>query len=569
MARLVIDPVTRIEGHLRVEVTVDGGVVTEAYSSSTMWRGIETILAGRDPRDAWLFAQRICGVCTTVHALASVRAVEDAVGAVPPLNARLLRQLIAASQFVHDHVIHFYHLHALDWVDPTSALKADPGRTAVLAQSISDYPRSTKALFTAVRDRLEKFLASGNIGPFTNGYWGHPAYRLDPEVNLLAFSHYLDALEFQRDYVRIHALLGGKNPHPQTYLVGGMASPLDLNSQAAINDNTFQELAQLVQRGIEFVEQVYLPDLYAIAAAYPEWTRYGKGLGSYLAFGDYTLSAPEKGNPPAGGLFPGGVLVDGEYGPFEPDKVSESAFHSWYRHDDAKPSLPPWQGDTTPDYTGPQPPFDQLDVAGKYTWLKAPRYDGRAMEVGPLARMLVGHAAGDERITPAVDAALQRLGVPASALMSTLGRVLARGLETQLMANYSLELVNRLRDNVAGGDLTIADNTKWDPRSWPGGRSLGVGFHEAPRGALSHWVVIEDQRIRNYQAVVPSTWNAGPRDENGNPGPYEAALVGTPVVDPDRPLEILRTLHSFDPCMACAAHVYDGDGQIVTKVLVQ
>ncbi|MBE1494038.1 hydrogenase large subunit [Amycolatopsis lexingtonensis] len=569
MARLVIDPVTRIEGHLRVEVTVDGGVVRDAYSSSTMWRGIETILAGRDPRDAWLFAQRICGVCTTVHALASVRAVEDAVGAVPPLNARLLRQLIAAAQFLHDHVVHFYHLHALDWIDPVAALRADPAKTASVAQSLSDYPRATTALFASVRDRLKGFLASGNIGPFTNGYWGHPAYRLPPEVDLLAFSHYLDALEFQRDYVRIHALLGGKNPHPQTYLVGGMASPVDPDSQDAINDNTLQQLAQLVQRGVDFVEQVYLPDLYAIAAAYPEWTTYGRGIGSYLVFGDYTLSAPGKGQPPRGGLFPGGVLVDGKPGPFERDKVSESAFHSWYRYDDAKASLPPWQGTTTPDYTGPQPPFDQLDVEGKYSWLKAPRYDGRAMEVGPLARMLVGYTAGDARIKPLVQGALDRLKLPASALMSTLGRVLARGLETQLMARYSLELVNRLRDNIAGGDLTIADNAKWDPASWPGGKSFGVGFHEAPRGSLSHWVVIEDGRIRNYQAVVPSTWNASPRDATGNPGPYEASLVGTPVADPARPLEILRTLHSFDPCMACAAHVYDADGEAVAKVLVQ
>jgi len=574
MARLVIDPVTRIEGHLRVEVQVAGGQVTEAYSSSTMWRGIETIVQGRDPRDAWLFAQRICGVCATVHALASVRAVEDAIGAVPPLNARLLRQLIAAAQYVHDHVVHFYHLQALDWVDPTAALQASPARTASIAQSISAYPRSTAGLFASVQARLKAFLASGNIGPFTNGYWGHPAYRLSPELNLLAFSHYLDALDFQRDYIRVHALLGGKNPHPQTYLVGGMASPVDLNSQDAINDNTFAELALLLQSGLDFVRQVFLPDLYAIAAGYPEWATFGSGLTSYMVFGDYSQSPPRKGEPPADGLFPGGVIRAGTLTvePFHPAGVAESVAHSWYRYDGAgggQAALPPWEGETTPDYTGPEPPFAQLDVAGKYSWLKAPRYQGAAVEVGPLARMLVGYARNDARIHPLVGGALGHLKLPPSALMSTLGRVLARGLETQLMAQYSLDLLNLLRGNVASGDLAIADNTKWAPSSWPAGQARGVGFHEAPRGSLSHWVVIENQQIRNYQAVVPSTWNASPRDEKGNPGAYEAALVGTPVADPRRPLEILRTLHSFDPCMACAAHVYDADGQDIVQVRVQ
>jgi len=571
MPRLVIDPVTRIEGHLRIEAQVDGGTVTQAYSSATMWRGIETILRGRDPRDAWLFAQRICGVCTTVHALASVRAVEDAIGAVPPLNARLLRDLIAASQYVHDHVVHFYHLQALDWVDPTAAIKADPAKTASIAQSLSDYPRSTTKHFAAVQDRFKAFLASGNIGPFTNGYWGHPAYRLSPEVDLLAVSHYLDALDFQRDYARIHALLGGKNPHPQTYLVGGMASPIDPSSQDAINDNTLQELAQLLQRGKDFVDTVFLPDLYAIGQAYADWTGFGKGLGAYLVFGDYTQSAPRKGRPAQDGLFPGGVIRSGglTVEPFDPAKVTESVAHSWFRYTDGSTALPPWQGQTDPDYTGPEPPFDHLDVAQKYSWLKAPRYDGIAVEVGPLARMLVGYAGGDARIRPLVQGALDRLKLPPAALMSTLGRVVARGLETELMAQYSLDLLDRLRSNVAGGDLAIADNRLWSPSTWPAGTAMGVGFHEAPRGSLSHWVSIDDGRISNYQAVVPTTWNASPRDAQGNPGAYEAALVGTPVADPQRPLEILRTLHSFDPCMACAAHLYDADGRDLIEVRVQ
>jgi len=577
MARLVIDPVTRIEGHLRVEVQVDGSRVTEAYSSCTMWRGIETIVQGRDARDAWLFAQRICGVCTTVHALASVRAVEDAIGAVPPLNARLLRLIIAAAQYVQDHVVHFYHLQALDWVDPTSALKADPAKTATLAQSISDYPRSTATLFASVQHRLKAFLASGNVGPFTNGYWGHSAYRLSPELNLLAISHYLDALDFQREYARVKALIGGKDPHPQTYVVGGMASPIDLNSQDAINDNTMQELSQLLQSGQNFVQQVYLPDLYAIAAGYPEWTKYGGGLTSYMAFGDYSTSPPRHRHPPSDGLFPGGVIRAGSLAvqPFDPAGVAEEVAHSWYHYNGAAngggagAALPPWQGETMPDYTGPEPPFDQLDVAGKYSWLKAPRYEGTAVEVGPLARMLVGYASGDPRIKPLVQGALNKLKAQPPALMSTLGRVLARGLETQLVAQYSTELLGQLRSNVAGGDLAIADTSKWQPSSWPAGPSRGVGFHEGPRGTLSHWVVVENGHIRNYQAIAPTTWNASPRDARGKPGAYEAALIGTPVADPKRPLEILRTLHSFDPCMACAAHIYDADGRDIIKVRVQ
>ncbi|MCK2216953.1 nickel-dependent hydrogenase large subunit [Actinomadura sp. ATCC 31491] len=570
--RIVVDPVTRIEGHLRLEVRLDGGQVAEAWSSATMWRGLETILEGRDPRDAWLFAQRICGVCTTVHALASVRAVEDALGLVPPPNARTLRDLIAAAQAVHDHVVHFYHLHALDWVDVTAALKADPGATARLAQSLSAHPRSTKAVFAGVRDRFAAFVRSGRLGPFTGGYWGHPAYRLPPEADLLALSHYLDALDFQRDYARVHALLGGKNPHPQTYLVGGMAVPIDPASQAAINDDTLQEVRGLLLKGRDFVRQVYLPDLFAIAAAYPEWGRIGRGLGTYLAFGDYSAAPPRTGRPPAGGLFPGGLVRDGDLSraePFDPARIAEYVTHSWFAYDkgDAEP-LAPWSGETRPAYTGPAPPYEHLDVERKYSWLKSPRYGDLAVEVGPLARIAVGYAAGDGGVRSATDAALTRLHAGRDVLFSTLGRMLARGLETGLLADHALDLLDRLTSAVAAGDLRVHDGSRWDPATWPAS-ARGVGFHEAPRGGLSHWVVIENRRIARYQAVVPSTWNAGPRDAAGRPGAYEAALAGTPVADPRRPLEILRTVHSFDPCMACAAHVLDADGRPVVEVRVQ
>lgn len=572
MSRIVVDPITRIEGHLRIEAQVDGGRVADAWSSATMWRGLETIINGRDPREAWLFAQRICGVCTTVHALASVRAVEDALGIVPPPNARILRDIIAATQAIHDHVVHFYHLHALDWVDVTSALKADPAKTAKVAQSLSDHPRSSEAVFTGVRDRLASFVKGGRLGPFTGGYWGHPAYKLTPEVNLLAVSHYLDALDFQRDYVRVHALLGGKNPHPQTYLVGGMAVPIDLNSQAAINDDTLAEVRQLLVKGQDFVRQAYVPDLMAIAGAYPEWGEIGRGPGNYLSFGDFTASPPRTGEPPSDGLFPRGLVRDNDLSrieDFDPGKIAEYITHSWFTQDDGDDKgLAPWEGQSEPHFTGPEPPFEHLDVEHKYSWAKAPRYGDLSVEVGPLARLAVAYARGDKKIRSAVQGALKKLGAGPDVLFSTLGRTLARGLESEILADHSLDLLDQLQHNIASGDLRIHDDSRWDPKTWPES-AKGVGFHEAPRGGLSHWVVIENQKITKYQAVVPSTWNSGPRDAAGKRGAYEAALVGTPVADPNRPLEILRTVHSFDPCMACAAHVLDADGNPVVEVRVQ
>ena len=572
MSRIVIDPITRIEGHLRIEAQVDGGKVTTAWASSTMWRGLESILVGRDPRDAWYFAQRICGVCTTVHALASVRAVEDALGITPPPNARLLRDLIAASQYVHDHVVHFYHLHALDWVDITSALTADPRRAAAAAADLSEYPGNSVARFDAVRDQLQRFVAGGRLGPFASGYWGHPAYRLSPEVNLIAVSHYLDALDFQRDYNRLHAILGGKNPHPQPYAVGGMAVPVDPASAAALNDNSLAQARQLLQKGLDFVNQVYLPDLHAIAGAYPEWTTIGRGLGNYLSFGDFSGEPQPQGRPDPGGLLPGGVIRGFDLSKVEgvdPSRIAEYVARSWYHYDKGdNVGLAPYDGQTQPNYTGPQPPYENLDTDARYSWLKAPRYDGLAFEVGPLARVLIGYAKGDVRFRKPVQDSLTRLGLGPQALFSTLGRTLARGLETGVLARQSLTMLDRLQANIAGGDLRIHDNHRWDPTTWPR-RARGVGFHEAPRGGLSHWIVIEDQKIKNYQAVVPTTWNASPRDAAGNPGGYEAALVGTPLADPKRPLEILRTLHSFDPCMACAAHVLDADGQQIVEVRIQ
>jgi len=556
MTRVVVDPITRIEGHLRIEAEVDGGGVTDAWSSSTMFRGIELILRGRDPRDAWVFTQRICGVCTTVHAIASIRAVENAIGANAPPNARILRNLIIASQAVQDHVVHFYHLHALDWVDVVSALSADPKKTSSLAQSISDWPLSGPAYFSGVRDRLKSFVNRGQLGPFANAYWGHPAYRLPPEANLMAVAHYLEALDWQRDFIRIHAILGGKNPHLQSFLVGGMATPVDPDSQNALNAGTIAALKELIAKGRDFVTRVYIPDLVAIGGFYKDWTEHGAGVGNYLAYGEYPEG--DYGEPRL--FLPRGVIHARDLAHVErmdPEKISEQVKHSWYTYaggDDK--GLHPFKGETSPEYTGPTPPYERLNTDEKYSWLKSPRYDGQPMEVGPLARMLVAYGSGHARVKELVDKVLKTLGVGPAALFSTLGRMAARGIETQVLVEKMDDWVNALADNMARRDLRIHDNSRWDPATWPKECS-GAGFHEAPRGALGHWVHIRDGYIANYQCIVPSTWNAGPRDASGNRGPYEAALVGTPVAKPDQPLEILRTVHSFDPCMACGVHVVD------------
>ena len=568
MTRIAIDPITRIEGHLRIEVEVQDGRVTDAWSSGTMFRGIELILRRRDPRDAWVFAQRICGVCTTVHALASVRAVENALGITIPDNARLIRHLIAGAQLVQDHVIHFYHLHALDWVDVTLALKADPGATATLAQSISPWPKSSKTYFKGVQDRLQAFANSGQLGLFANGYWGHPAYKLPPEANLLGVAHYLEALDWQRDFIRIHAVLGGKNPHPQSYLVGGMATALNLDNEATVNADRLSLITQLLQRGQDFVSQVYLPDVLAIASFYKDWAGYGSGLGNYMAYGDYPSDVQ---NRPETFFFPRGLILGQDLTSVQDvdqHQVAEYVTHSWYHYDEGdSTSLHPWKGETNPNYTGPQPPFELVSDHDKYSWLKAPRYADHAVEVGPLARMLIAYAKGKPDVQQLVNGALGQLGVGPAALFSTLGRVAARAVEAQVMINQLPTWLAQLEENMGRGDLRIQDTAHWDPSTWPDD-GLGWGFHEAPRGSLGHWVHVKDGAIANYQAVVPSTWNAGPRDAHGQRGAYEAALIGTPVVNPEQPVEILRTVHSFDPCLACAVHVVDPKGREYANVRV-
>jgi len=561
--RLVVDPITRIEGHLRIEAQMQGNKISEAFSSGTMVRGIEIILRGRDPRDAWAFAQRICGVCTLVHGIASVRAVESALNYPIPANAQLIRNLMIAAQYVHDHVMHFYHLHALDWVDIVSALDADPKATSDLASSISNYPRSSPGYFSDVKKKLKTFVEQGQLGIFANGYWGHSAYKLPPEANLMAVAHYLDALEWQRDVVQLHTIFGGKNPHPN-FLVGGVASPLDPNSDGAINMEKLAKISDVITKMEDFVNLAYLPDTLAIAGYYKDWGAIGEGVGNFMTFGDF----PTKGmDDPSSFLVPRGIILDRDLSKIheldleEENQIQEFVDHSWYDYEGgAGTGLHPYKGETTLNYTGPKPPYDQLNIDGKYSWLKSPRWRGKAMEVGPLSRMLMLYASGNEHAKELVDSTLKTLDVPVTALFSTLGRTAARTLETKIYLDFMRGWYNQLIANIKAGDLKTHNETLWDPKTWPS-KAQGAGYMEAPRGALGHWIVIEDQKIANYQAVVPTTWNAGPRDNNGAAGPYEAALKGHELANPEQPLEILRTIHSFDPCIACAVHMVGEDGE--------
>jgi hydrogenase large subunit len=575
---VVVDPVTRIEGHLRIEAQFDGTVITEAMSSGTMVRGIEIILRDRDPRDAWAFAQRICGVCTLVHGIASVRAVESALDYPIPLNAQLIRNLMIVTQFACDHVMHFYHLHALDWVDVISALKADPKATSAFAQSVSGYARSSPGLFSDVQKRIRGLVESGQLGIFANGYWGHPGYQLPPEANLMAMSHYLDALGWQREIVQLQTIFGGKNPHPNV-LVGGAPAAISVHSGAgtattAVNEVGLQKVTQIIGRMRDFIDQVYLPDVLAIGSFYKEWFAegYGEGAGNFMTYGDFPNAASQD---PATFLVPRGAILGRDLSHIhEVDlraegDIQEFIAHSWYDYAGGKNSgLHPYQGETRLNYSGPAPPYEHLDGSASYSWIKSPRWKGHAMEMGPLARVLMMYANGHEPTVELTDKSLAQLGLPIGALFSTMGRNAARALECKILTDAMPAWQAALIANIEGGDVRTFNESRWDPSSWPR-HAQGVGYLEAPRGSLAHWLVIDDGRISNYQAVVPTTWNAGPRDAAGVPGPYEAALKGIRLHDPKQPLEILRTVHSFDPCLSCAVHVLDPHGEELIRIKVQ
>ncbi len=567
MARITVDPITRIEGHLRVDVEVNGGKITNAWSSAQMFRGLETIMQGRDPRDAWLFAQRFCGVCTTTHAIASVRAVEDALNMEIPLNAQYIRNMITAVHCVQDHIVHFYHLSALDWVDIVSALNADPAKAEKIAESYSTWAGNDRFAFAAAKDRLADFVKRGKLGIFGTGYWGHPAMKLPPEVNLIAFTHYLKALDYQRMASQYVAVLGGKDPHLQNMLPGGVATAINLNNTATLNMERIALLQTLTRELNTFVNEVYLPDVIAIASFYPEWFSYGAGHKNYLAIPEFPLDSANTKFSDIGGIITNGDLTNfREIKSWKDEElragVTESTAGAWYGN--SKSSLHPYVGESTPKYS-------DFDPDGAYSWCKAPRFNGKPYEVGPLAQILCAYAAGDKKVTSRVNAALSKANamagakLDANALFSTLGRHLARAIRATIMIDNAQQNLDLFVANLASGD----DKYATPITEFPAGEQRGVGFLEAPRGMLSHWLVINNGKIGRYQGVVPSTWNASPKDENGVKGPYEVSLMGNPVAIDNQPLEIIRTIHSFDPCIACAVHTVDPEGKEIVKVTVE
>lgn len=554
MARLVIDPITRIEGHLRIEVEIENGRVKDAYSSGTLFRGFEIFMRNRDPRDAWYITQRACGVCTSVHALASVNCLDDAFQVQIPENARIIRNLLMAAQYLHDHPVHFYHLHALDWVDVVSALRADPGRTAAFAANHNNSPRDSVNNFKEVQNRIKKFVGSGQLGPFANGYWGHPAYRLPPEANLMAVSHYLDALQLQRKAAQLHAIFGGKNPHIQSTVPGGVTV------SAILDVEHIKKYKFLAKEILAFVNNVYIPDVLAVAPAYLDWAGYGAGHGNYLAYG---MMPQDSKKHTKNKTFPEGVIWKQNIGAVEDldfGKINEHLKHSWYK--DGKPEHPK-TGKTEPEYTGLND-FKGIDITKnkKYSWLKSPRYQDQVMEVGPLARVLVAYGRGNKEVQDLVNGTLKKLGVGAKALFSTLGRTAARALETSFVGGQIDGWIDELLGNLGKGDAATYREYEVPDKGF------GYGTTEAPRGALGHWIEIEGGKIKNYQLVVPTTWNGSPRDDHGVRGPYEESLIGTPVADAARPVEILRTIHSFDPCIACSVHVIDPGSNEIRKFKV-
>ncbi len=562
--RITIDPITRIEGHLRIDVEVENGKVSKSWASGQMWRGVEKILLGRDPRDAWAITQRICGVCTTVHAITSVRSVENALNLEVPLNAQYIRNMIMTAHALHDHIVHFYHLSALDWVDVTSALKADPAKTAQLADTLSNWEGNSRAAFANVQERLKTFVGSGQLGVFANGYWGHPAMKLTPEVNLLAVAHYLQALEIQRYANKIVSTLGSKSPHVQNMAVGGVSNPIATDSQSVLSIERLLLVKECIDKLGDFIRNCYLVDVSAIGAFYSDWTKIGEGITDYLSIPDVPTDTKHSQFMMPGGYIKGGDLatykpISSPNDPYFREGVSESVKHSWYEYE--KPgSLHPWKGETTPHYV-------DFQDEGKYSWIKSPTFYGKPAQVGPLANVLCGVAAGHQPtityLNRVVETCSQLAGtkIPLTALHSTIGRHAARAVRAAVVHEALQANWQALMENIARGDTKT-----WNKPVFPKGEIMGVGAHEAPRGVLSHWSVIKDGKISNYQCVVPTTWNAAPRNEDDVIGPYEASLLDTPVADPERPLEVLRTVHSFDPCLACAVHLTDTEHKTVVQV---
>ncbi len=556
MARITVDPITRIEGHLRIDVEVSGTKVTNAWSSGQAFRGIETIMRGKDPRSAWAMTQRFCGVCTTTHALCSIRTVEDAYNVEVPVNAQMMRNLVMTMQCLQDYIVHFYHLTALDWVDIVSALKADPNKAGMIAQSLSNWSSNSVNEMKNAQDKLKAFVGTGNLGIYSSGYWGHPDMRLTPEVNLIGFAHYLQALEYQRKIAQAVAIIGSKNPHIQNLCVGGVSTAIDMNSQAALNMERIAWIRQLLDEVAAFVREVYIPDVIAIGGAYKEWFSLGSCVNNYIAAPDVPMDSKATKF-----LVQGGIIIDGKFREVTSWKdeelrkgITESSFHSWYKEDGP---LHPFDGAQTPNYTG-------FEDNGKYSWAKSPRFNGLVMQTGPVSAVLASYMSGNESVKKYVDMVTSKLGLTLNHLNSTMGRNAARAIRALVMVDSAYTCLETFLDNYAKGDHEYVNNVET-----PMGECYGVGFNEAPRGMLSHWIKIQDKVISNYSAVVPSTWDAGPRDEKGVQGPYEQALMTSRVLEPEKPLEVLRTIHSFDPCIACAIHTVDPNGKEIVNVKVR
>lgn len=621
MAHVVVDPITRIEGHLRVEVEVnEQGKVSDAISSGTAWRGLELIMKDRDPRDAWAYIQRICGVCTTAHALASVRAVEDALGISIPKNANYIRNIMAATLTVQDHIVHFYHLHALDWVSPVEALSANPAKTAELQTALvnnyrlpfrvpdevtteaypHDFPAATAQYFAAIQAKVKGIVDSGQLGIFAANWWDHPDYKvLPPEVHLLAVAHYLEMLDKQREIVTPHVIFGGKNPHPH-YVVGGMPCAISLtDGNAPVNTARLAIVDRAINFARSLVNNYYLPDLIAIGNIYVRAGKVdGGGLSKtrVLAFGDYPLEG-YKGTSNGGGYFEnllvrsngvvedfGKGLANAKFYELKAEDlqgdIAEGVQHAWYEYPDAD-DRHPWEGITEQKYTGPKTgtptAWQTLDEGGKYSWLKTPKWKGKLCEVGPLAHYIIIYTKAQKKLLPnptwaekmmldQIAAVTKVLGVPAETWMPTMvGRTACRALDAQLAAEINKFFFDKLITNIKLGDTSTMNNEKWYPDTWPK-ECHGVGLYEAPRGGLSHWVVIKDGKVDNYQCVVPTTWNACPRDDKAGHGAFELAMMDTRVADSNKPLEIARVVRSFDPCMACATHMYNAKGEEISVV---
>ncbi|MCW8954235.1 MAG: nickel-dependent hydrogenase large subunit [Sulfurimonas sp.] len=549
--KIVIDPITRIEGHLRAEVEVDeDGVVKEAYVSGQLFRGIETILKNRDPRDAGLMAGRICGVCTNSHFRGAITCVEDAYSIEVPKNAEIIRDLVSMALFIQDHVVHFYHLHSLDFVDVTSALTADAKLTSKEAHKYSDRPfRNSHAHYKQVIAKLQNFVKAGKLGPFSNGYWGHSDYKLTPEQNLVLISHYLEALKFQTNISKAIAIFGGKTPHPQTLVVGGVTSVADMLNPARLNDYLF-----IIKEAKEFVDRAYLPDMKLIATAYRDEIKAGLGRanGNFMCVGGYEFEGERK-------LFCSGIVYNHDLEnihEFDESKISEEVDRAWYKED----------GEVEYTDLNEDGSLKTAKNDDKYSWIKAPRYDGKTMETGPLARVLISYKKENKLINSFVDEFLKDTELELMDLSCTIGRNAARAIESGYICEYILKLVSRLIQNIKYYDTDTW--TKYDFEKLPK-QTKGRSFLEVPRGVLCHFVNIKEAKIDNYSVIAPTTWNATPKNFDNLRGAYEEALIGIKIADTSKPLEVLKVLHSFDPCLACAVHIIDTNGNELSSYKIK